>query len=131
MSSSKRKDYHQIFSVKKDLSKLDMKKADLPEGTQIFVNQSLCSYYKSLWSKSKKLRSLGKIYSFFISNSIIKIKLQENSDPESITHSSVFDKFFPDVDLSPPVNKLLTTKLFIHLCWLYYVSFDLELIGCV
>ena len=97
---SKRKDCQQIFSVKKDLSKLDMKEVDLPEGTQIFVNQSLCPYYKSLWSKSKKLRSLGKIHSFFISNSTIKIKLQENSNPESITHSSEFDKFFPDVDLS-------------------------------
>ena len=75
-----------------------MKEVDLPEGTQIFVNQSLCPYYISLWSKSKKLRLLGKIHSFFISNSIIKIKLQENSI--KITHSSDFDKFFPDVDLS-------------------------------
>ena len=57
---SKRKDCQQIFSVKKDLSKLDMKEVDLPKGTQIFVNQSLCPYYKSLWSKSKKLGSLGK-----------------------------------------------------------------------
>ena len=83
---SKRKDCQQIFSVKKDLSKLDMKEVDLPEGTQIFVNQSLCPYYKSLWSKSKKLRSLGKIHSFFISNSTIKIKLQENGNPE-INHT--------------------------------------------
>ena len=45
---SKRKDCQQIFSVKKDLSKLDIKEVDLPEGTQIFVNQSLCPYYKSL-----------------------------------------------------------------------------------
>ena len=78
-----------------------MKEVDLPEGTQIFVNQSLCPYYKSLSSKSKKLRSLGKIHSFFISNSTIKIKLQENSNPESITHSSNFDKFFLDIDISP------------------------------
>ena len=97
----KPKDCQQVFSIKKDLNKLDMKEVDLPEGTQIFVNQSLCPYYKSLWSKSKKLRSLGKIHSFFISNSTIKIKLQENSNPESITHSSDFEKFFPDVDLSP------------------------------
>ena len=91
-----------------------MKEVELPEGTLIFVNQSLCPYYKSLWSKSKKLRSLGKIHSFFISNSKIKIKLQENSNRESITPSSDFDKFFPDVDypikLINPVNKLLTTK---------------------
>ena len=45
---SKWKDCQKIFSVKKNLSKLDMKELGLPEGTQIFVNQSLCSYYKSL-----------------------------------------------------------------------------------
>ena len=89
------------FWQKKDLGKLDMKEVDLPEGIQIFIKQNLCPYYKSLWSKSKKLSSLGKIHSFFISGSTIKIKLQENSNPESITHSSDFDKFFPDVDLSP------------------------------
>ena len=91
----------QIFLVKRDLSKLDMKEVDFTEGTQIFVNQSLCPYYKSLWSKSKKLRLLRKIDSLFISNSTIMIKLQENNNPESITHSSDFDTFFPYVDLSP------------------------------
>ena len=101
MKFSKRKDCQQIFLLKEDLSKLDMKEVDLPERTQIFVNRILCPYYKSLCSNSKKLRSLGKIHSFFISNSTIKIKLQENSNPEPITHSSDFDKFFPDVDLSP------------------------------
>ena len=38
---SKRKDYQQIFLVK-----LNMKDVDLPERTQIFVNQSSCLYYK-------------------------------------------------------------------------------------
>ena len=99
---SKRKDCQQVYSVKKDLGKLDMKEVDLPEGTQVYINQSLCPYYKSLWSKSKKLHTLGKIHSFFISNSTIKLKLQENSVPVAITHNSDFQKYFPDVDLSPP-----------------------------
>ena len=99
---SKRKDCQQVYSVKKDLGKLDMKEVDLPEGTQVYINQSLCPYYKSLWSKSKKLRTLGKIHSFLISNSTIKLKLQENSVPVAITHNSDFQKYFPDVDLSPP-----------------------------
>ena len=45
---SKWKDCRQIFSAKKDLSKLDMKEIDFPEGTQILLNQSLCLYYNSL-----------------------------------------------------------------------------------
>ena len=98
---SKRKDCQQVYSVKKDLGKLDMKEVDLPEGTQVYINQSFCPYCKSLWSKSKKLRTLGKIQSFFISNSTIKLKLQENSALVAITHNSDFQKYFPDVDLSP------------------------------
>ena len=98
---SRRKDCQQVFSVRKDLSKLDMSEVDLPEGTNIYINQSLCPYYKSLWSKSKKLRSLGRIHSFFISNSSIKVKIQENSEPLSITHKSDLTNHFPDVDLSP------------------------------
>ena len=93
---SKRKDCQQIFAVKKGLSKLDMREVELPERTHVFVNQSLCP----LWSKIKKLSSLGIIHSFFISNSTIKIKLKENSNPESNIHRSDLDKFFPDVDLS-------------------------------
>ena len=73
--------------------------------SQIFVNQSFCPYYKSLWPKSKKLSSLGKINSFFISNSIIKIKLQENSNPESITHSSDFFKFSQMLIYPHHINK--------------------------
>ena len=45
---SKWKDCRQIFSAKKDLSKLNMKELDFPEGTQILLNQSLCLYYNSL-----------------------------------------------------------------------------------
>ena len=40
---------------------------DLPTGTKIFVNQSLCPYYRILRSKTKRLQSMGKINSFFIS----------------------------------------------------------------
>ena len=78
-----------------------MKGADLPEGTRLFVNRSLWSYFKLLWAKSKKLQSLGRIHSYFISNGKIKLKVQENSDPLVVTHCSDFENFFPGVDLSP------------------------------
>ena len=32
---------------------------------KLFINRSLCPYYKVLWSTSKKLQNLGKIHSFF------------------------------------------------------------------
>ena len=98
---SRRKDCQQALSVKKDLKNSNMVDVGLPESTRLYVNQSLCSYYRLLWSKSKKLLSLGKINNFYISNGIIKIKIQEGSTPLSITHNVDFEKHFPGVDLSP------------------------------
>ena len=66
-----------------------------------FVNQSLCPYYRVLWSKSKKLHALGKIHSYFISIGTVKIKIRENGPSLSITHIEDFKDHFPEVDLSP------------------------------
>ena len=61
----RRKDCKQVFQAKKDLKDLNTHDLDLPRGTKIFVNQSLYPYYCMLWSKSKRLRSMGMINSFF------------------------------------------------------------------
>ena len=99
---SRRKDCLQMLSVKKDLQKLDMEELHLPAGTKIFVNQSLCPYYKVLWSKSKRLRDLNEIHSFYISNNGIKIRIHENSKPIIITNVADLEKHFPGIDLSLP-----------------------------
>ena len=52
--------------------------------------------------KSKKLHSLGKIHSFFISGDTIKIRVSENSFPLSLTYVEDLRKYFPDVELSSP-----------------------------
>ena len=72
---SRRKDCQEVLSVKKDLKNLNMAEVGLPENTRLFVNPSLCSYYRVLWSKSKKLLSMGKINNFYVSNGMIKIKI--------------------------------------------------------
>ena len=79
-----------------------MEDVNLPGQSNLFINRSLCPYYKVLWSKSKKLHSLGKIFSFYISGDTIKIKVSETSSPLSITHADDFGKYFLDIDLSPP-----------------------------
>ena len=98
----KRKDYQHVWSVKKDLEKLTLEDFELPGNKKLFANKTLCPYYKMLRSKSKKLYSFGKIHSFFISGNTIKIRVNENSSPFSITHVNNFGKHFPDVDFSPP-----------------------------
>ena len=89
------------MKVKKDFSKLNLTDIDLGN-TKISVNQSLCPYYKFLWSKSKRLYAMKKIHWYYVSNGTVKVKLEENSLPLSITHTTDFDKHFPGIDLSPP-----------------------------
>lgn len=71
-------------------------------GKTNFINRSLFPYCKVLWSKSKKLHSLGKIFSFYFSGDGIKIKIDGNSSLLSITHVDDFRKYFPDIDLLKP-----------------------------
>ena len=63
---TRRKDCKQVLQVKKDLKDLIADDLDLPRGTKIFVNQSLCPYYRILWSKTKRLQSMGKIKFLYI-----------------------------------------------------------------
>ena len=81
-----------------------MEDLDLPRGTKIYINQSLCSYYRILWLKAKRLQNIGSIDNFYISSGTIKIKVTENSSPITITHLDDFKIHFPDIDLSPPTD---------------------------
>ena len=92
---SRRKDCEQMMSVKKDLKHLKMQEVGLPGNRSIFINTSLCSCYRMLWSKCKRLHDLGKISNFYISSGTIKVKISENRNPISITHTQDFVKVFP------------------------------------
>ena len=98
---TRRKDCQKVWNKNKELRNHKTEDFGLPGQRKIFSNSSLCPYYKMLWSKSKKLPTLGKINSFYISNGTIRIKISENSSPLSITHVNDFGKHFPDIDLSP------------------------------
>ena len=54
---SKRKDVFNILQRKKKLKSVDITKVGLPQGSSVFINQILCSYYKYLWSLCKRLHS--------------------------------------------------------------------------
>ena len=73
------KDYEKVLKAKNKLRKLDTTNLDLLERSKIFVSQSLCSYYRLLWSTSKKLYGTRRNFSWYVSNGSIKIKLWENS----------------------------------------------------
>ena len=99
---SRRKNCQQVWDVKRDLRKIKMEDIYLPGQNKLFINKNICPYYKVIWAKSKKLYSLGKIHSFFISGDTIKIRISESSSPLLLTHVEDLKKYFPDVDLSTP-----------------------------
>ena len=91
---TKKKDCQIVWRVKKVLQKIKIEDVNLPGQNKLLIYRILCPYYKVLWSKSKKLHSLGKIFSFYISSDAIKMKVNENIDD--------FGKYLPDVNLSLP-----------------------------
>ena len=81
----KRKDAEKIKLNKKKLKNINLKKFGLSSGTMLFINESLCGYYRLLWSKCKKLFLEKKITSFWVTNGTVKIK-SVNDQVRSITH---------------------------------------------
>ena len=63
----RRKDCEKVWKAKNDLRKLDSTNLDLPERSKFSINQSLCSYYRLLWSTSKKLDGKGRIFGWYVS----------------------------------------------------------------
>ena len=106
MKFSRPKDCQNVLNAKKQLRKLDTKEMGFPEDNPIFLNQSLCTYYRALWSKAKHLHSLRRISSFYVSGGTVKIKISENGLPLPITHVNDFKEHFPDVNLAPPCESL-------------------------
>ena len=52
---TRRKDCQKVWNKKKELKNHKLEDFGLPGQVKIFINSSLCPYYKMLWSKSKKL----------------------------------------------------------------------------
>ena len=81
---SRRKDAEKIKLNKKKLKNIDHKKIGLSSGTKVFINESLCGYYKLRWSKYKKSFLEKKIASVWVTNGIVRIKLLNDQVPSVI-----------------------------------------------
>ena len=98
---SNRKHCLQVLRAKKRLKDLDSTSLNLPSDSKIFINESLCGYYRGLWNKCKRLKGDNKIHQFYTSYGIIRLKLVDNGSVKTITHvNDLKDLFlFPDVDI--------------------------------
>ena len=94
VKSSKRKDMVRVMNKKKSLKNANLDGTGLPPSTSLFINPSLCSYYKYLWSKCKALWSGKIISSFWVTNGSLRIKLG-NNPVKSVTHKDDLKALFP------------------------------------
>ena len=106
--------------IRKNKSKLKgMNFCSVTINNPVFINDSLCSYYKILWQKWKKLWSCKYIHAFWVSNGTSRLKLTENGRVHIITHSQDLDELFPE-------NELLRDEQWIP-CFVCLVYFHLSL----
>ena len=91
---SKRKDMVRVMNKKKYFKNANLDDTGLPPSTSLFINPSLCSYYKYLWSKCKALWSGKLLSSFWVSNSSLQIKLGDDT-VKSVTHKDDLKALFP------------------------------------
>ena len=94
------------FSRGKDINEIRAEKkvegrnlTSLVINTPIYINGSLCIYYKKLWIKCKKLQSNKLNHAFWTSNSFIKLKVSENGNIHVITHDVDLEELFPNNEL--------------------------------
>ena len=100
MRFSGRKDCEHTMRAKKDLKDLNVTDLDLPAGTKLYINDSLCPHYRGLWNEAKKLWNKKKIFSYFTISGTVRIRLQEKCPYSIIAHIGDLKELFPDEDFS-------------------------------
>ena len=86
--------------VKRQLKGLDPAGVDLPEGTKIFINESLCPYYRGIWNKCKKLRVKQKVHQYYTINCLTRLQIEEFGQAKIITHIVDLQNLFPDININ-------------------------------
>ena len=86
-------------SKKKQLKGLDPLAVDLPEGTKIFVNESLCPYYWGICNKCKKLRDKQKVHQYYTINGLIRLRIEESGQAKIITHTVDLHNLSPNIKI--------------------------------
>ena len=96
---SKWKDANRTRHCKKNFKGMDF--TSLGISSPVFVNDSVCQYYKMLWRKCKKLLTNKFIDSFWLSNGSIRLRVENKDRPCAcvITHISDLEVLFPGYDI--------------------------------
>ena len=91
-----RKKCEQALANRKRLKDVDMTDLKFEVDTRIFLNDSLCPYYRGIYGKCKSLYREKLIHGFWTYNGIVRIKVTEKGAPKTITHDDDLYKIFPN-----------------------------------
>ena len=104
MKLFRRKDANKIHSEKKKLKGKNL--TSLGSNMAVYINHSLCIFYKKLLAKCKKLHNSKLIYAFWKSNGFIKVKVSENGNIHVITHDLDLEELFPNNELMKDMQRV-------------------------
>ena len=94
---SKHNDASKIRPSKRKLKDMDL--ISIGINNPVYINDSLCTYYKMLWRKCKSLRMNKLIHSFWVTNVSIRLRTAENVRTNVISHLSDLEELFPGNEL--------------------------------
>ena len=93
---SRRKDANLIRKNKNKLKGMNLCLVGI--NNPVFINDSLCSYYKMLWRTCKKLWSSKYIHANWVSNGTLRPNLTESGRVHMIIYSQDLDCYFPKMN---------------------------------
>ena len=94
------KDCEQIMRIKSELKNLKPADMNLPVWTKLYINESLCPYYRGLWNQCNKLWNKCKLLASITVNGLVRVKLQENGLYNIITHIDDIKEIFLEEDFA-------------------------------
>lgn len=97
---SKRKDCQAVLENKKKLKNLSNEELGLETNSKVFVNESLCKYYKLLWSQCKSLWNDKMIFAFWTTNGSLKLKFRQDGRVHTISHLEDLKELFPEYEFN-------------------------------
>ena len=94
-----------IFSRKKLKSKGEQLR-DLQFGPSLFINDSICFENQSLFYKCLQFKNVGKLFSFWVFNNTLNVKLTENGPITKIFHISDLENLLQVDSIEELLNNL-------------------------
>ena len=127
----RREDANKIRLSKKGLKGMNL--SPLGINSTVYINDSLCTYHKILWSKCRKLFLKKYIHSFWVANGTNKLKTVENWLGYAVTHRNDLRELFPDcyiIDFIVHVSSQFLQSTFYWSCFIF-ISFSPQSISFI